>query len=54
MKIDHPAYQMCSVLALSAKETTQGTISTILRILDDQQEQSEKLEKQRAYLWVRY
>ncbi|EEL19525.1 MULTISPECIES: hypothetical protein [Bacillus] len=54
LKKDHPAYQMFSVLALSAKETRQGTISTILRILDEQQEQYEKLEKQREYLGFQY
>lgn len=36
LKKDHPAYQMFSVLALSAKETRQGTISTLSRILDEQ------------------
>lgn len=50
LKNDHPAYQMFSVLALSAKETRQGTIST----LDEQQEQYEKLEKQREYLGFQY
>ncbi|MCU5395779.1 hypothetical protein CN544_30440 [Bacillus toyonensis] len=54
LKKDHPAYQMFSVLALSAKETRQGTISTLLRILDEQQEQYEKLEKQREYLGFQY
>lgn len=54
LKKDHPAYQMFSVLALSAKETRQGTISTILRILDEQQEEYEKLEKQREYLGFQY
>lgn len=38
LKKDHPAYQIFSVLALSAKETRQDTISTLLRILDEQQE----------------
>lgn len=41
LKKDHLAYQMFSVLALSAKETRQGAISTLLRILDEQQEQYE-------------
>ncbi|HDR8523392.1 hypothetical protein COM05_22985 [Bacillus toyonensis] len=54
LKKDHPAYQMFSVLALSAKETRQGTISTLLRILDEQKEQYEKLEKQREYLGFQY
>ncbi|MCG3797324.1 hypothetical protein COM21_24465 [Bacillus toyonensis] len=54
LKKDHPAYQMFSVLALSAKETRQGTISTLLRILDEQQEHYEKLEKQREYLGFQY
>ncbi len=36
LKKDHPAYQIFSVLALSAKETRQGTISTLLRILGEQ------------------
>ncbi|MCU5304965.1 hypothetical protein V7457_26870 [Bacillus toyonensis] len=54
LKKDHPAYQMFSVLALSAKETRQGTISTLSRILDEQQEQYEKLEKQREYLGFQY
>lgn len=54
LKKDHPAYQMFNVLALSAKETRQGTISTLLRILDEQQEQHEKLEKQREYFWFQY
>ncbi|EJV41993.1 hypothetical protein [Bacillus toyonensis] len=54
LKKDHPAYQIFSVLALSAKETRQGTISTLLRILGEQQEQYEKLEKQREYLGFQY
>ncbi|PHE85478.1 hypothetical protein COF80_15485 [Bacillus toyonensis] len=54
LKKDHPAYQIFSVLALSAKETRQGTISTFLRILDEQQEQHENLEKQRDYFWFQY
>lgn len=54
LKKDHPAYQFFSVLALSAKETRQGTISTLLRILDEQQEQYEKLEKQREYFGFQY
>lgn len=54
LKKDHPAYQMFNVLALSAKETRQGTISTLLRILDEQQEQHEKLEKKREYLGFQY
>ncbi|MCU4759852.1 MULTISPECIES: hypothetical protein [unclassified Bacillus (in: firmicutes)] len=54
LKKDHPAYQMFNVLALSAKETRQGTISTLLRILDEQQERHEKLEKQREYFWFQY
>ncbi|MEM5663107.1 hypothetical protein [Bacillus cereus group sp. N24] len=54
LKKDHPAYQIFSVLALSAKETRQGTISTLLRILDEQQEQHENLEKQRDYFWFQY
>lgn len=36
LKKDHPAYQIFSVLALSAKETRQCTINTLLRILDEQ------------------
>lgn len=54
LKKDHPAYQIFSVLALSAKETRQGTISTLLRILGEQQEQYEKLEKQREYFGFQY
>ncbi|UKS63287.1 type IV secretory system conjugative DNA transfer family protein [Bacillus toyonensis] len=54
LKKDHPAYQIFSILALSAKETRQGTISTLLRILGEQQEQYEKLEKQREYLGFQY
>jgi type IV secretory pathway TraG/TraD family ATPase VirD4 len=54
LKKDHPAYQMFIVLALSAKETRQGTISTLLRILDEQQEQHEKLEKQRECFGFQY
>lgn len=54
LKKDHPAYQMFRVLALSAKETRQGTIITLLRILDEQQERHEKLEKQREYFWFQY
>ncbi|PEB24577.1 hypothetical protein COO05_10800 [Bacillus toyonensis] len=54
LKKGHPTYQIFSVLALLAKETRQGTISTLLRILDDQQEQYEKLEKQREYLGFQY
>ncbi|MDA1877515.1 hypothetical protein PDL05_27930 [Bacillus cereus group sp. BY112LC] len=54
LKKDHPAYQMFSLLALSAKETRQGTISTLSRILDEQQKQYEKLEKQREYLGFQY
>ncbi|PFM56138.1 hypothetical protein COJ48_28990 [Bacillus cereus] len=51
---DHPAYQMFRVSALSAKETRQGTIITLLRILDEQQEQYGKLDKQREYFWFQY
>ncbi|MGX5677834.1 hypothetical protein [Bacillus toyonensis] len=54
LKKGHPTYQMFSVLALLAKETRQGTISTLLRILDEQQGQYEKLEKQREYLGFQY
>ncbi len=54
LKKDHPAYQIFSVLAVSPKETRQGTISTLLRILDEQQERHEKLEKQREYFWFQY
>lgn len=54
LKKDHLAYQMFSVLALSAKETSRGTTSTLLRILDEQQEQYEKLKKQREYLGFQY
>jgi hypothetical protein len=54
LKKDHPAYQMFRVLALSAKETRQGTINTLLRILDEQQDQHDILEKQREYFWFQY
>ncbi|HFK1549417.1 TPA: hypothetical protein ACGXMZ_005376 [Bacillus albus] len=54
LKRGHPTYQIFSVLALLAKETRQGTISTLLRILDEQQEQYEKLEKQREYFGFQY
>ncbi|SCB02491.1 Uncharacterized protein BWINRA5_05968 [Bacillus mycoides] len=51
LRKNHPAYQMFSVLALSAKETRQGTINTLLRILDEQQVKHEKLETQKEYFW---
>lgn len=54
LKKDHPAYQMFRVLALSAKETRQGTIITLLRILDEKQEKHEKLDKQREYFGFQY
>lgn len=54
LKKNHPAYHIFSVLAVSSKETRQGTISTLLRILDKQQEQHEKLEKQREYFGFQY
>ncbi|PGU11827.1 hypothetical protein COD21_08130 [Bacillus cereus] len=54
LKKDHPAYQIFSVLALAAKETRQGTINTLLRILAGQQEKHEKLEKQREYFYFQY
>ncbi|PFM29826.1 hypothetical protein [Bacillus cereus] len=54
LKKDHPAYQIFSVLALSPKETRQCTINTLLRVLDEQQEQHENLEKQRDYFWFQY
>nr|WP_257152919.1 hypothetical protein [Bacillus cereus] len=48
LKKDHPVYQMFRVLALSAKETRQGTIMTLLRILDEQQGRHEKLENRES------
>lgn len=50
----HPAYQIFKVLVLSAKETREGTVRTLLGILDEYAMRNENLEKKREYFWFQY
>ncbi|MBG9503081.1 hypothetical protein ABE44_29650 [Bacillus thuringiensis] len=50
----HPAYQIFKVLVLSAKETREGTVRTLLGILDEHAMRNENLEKKREYFWFQY
>lgn len=50
----HPAYQIFKVLVLSANETREGTVRTLLGILDEYAMRNENLEKKREYFWFQY
>lgn len=50
----HPAYQIFKVLVLSAKETREGTVRTLLEVLDEYAMRNENSEKKREYFGFAY
>lgn len=51
---DSPDFQIFKVLALSVKEAREGINSVLLKILNEHQNQHEKLNKQREYFGFYY
>ncbi|MED3325552.1 hypothetical protein P4409_00170 [Bacillus thuringiensis] len=50
----HPAYQIFKVLVLSTKETREGTVRTLLEVLDEYAMRNENSEKKREYFGFAY